>query len=45
MTELIYLQDSYVKEFSATVTGHDTDQNGVLLGSYSILSRWWWTAK
>ena len=31
MTELIYLQDSYVKEFTAEVTGHDADQNGVLL--------------
>jgi misacylated tRNA(Ala) deacylase len=31
MTELIYAQDSYVKEFSAVVTGHDTEQNGVLL--------------
>lgn len=31
MTELIYAQDSYVKEFSAVVTGHDTEQHGVLL--------------
>jgi len=31
MTELIYLQDSYVQEFDATVTGHDTEQNGVML--------------
>lgn len=31
MTEQIYLQDSYIKEFEATVTEHDTDQNGVLL--------------
>lgn len=31
MTELIYLEDSYVKEFSATVTGHNVEQNGVLL--------------
>ena len=31
MTELIYLKDSYVKEFTATVVGHDTEQNGVLL--------------
>lgn len=31
MTELIYLQDSYAKEFTAEVIGHDADQNGVLL--------------
>lgn len=31
MTELIYLQDSYVKEFAAIVVGHDEQQNGVLL--------------
>lgn len=31
MTELIYQQDSYVKEFDAEVVGHDTEQNGVLL--------------
>ena len=31
MTELIYLEDSYIKEFTATVIGHDTEQNGVLL--------------
>ncbi len=31
MTELIYLKDSYVKEFTASVIGHDTEQNGVLL--------------
>ena len=31
MTELIYLQDSYVKEFDAVVVGQDAAQNGVLL--------------
>ena len=31
MTELIYLQDSYVKEFAAAVVGHDEQQNGVYL--------------
>ena len=31
MTKLIYLEDSYVKEFTATVIGHDSEQNGVLL--------------
>lgn len=31
MTELIYLSDSYVKEFAATVIAHDAEQNGVLL--------------
>lgn len=31
MTELIYLQDSYAKEFTAEVIGRDADQNGVLL--------------
>ena len=31
MTELIYLSDSYLKEFETTVVGHDADQNGVLL--------------
>lgn len=31
MTELIYLQDSYVKEFAAAVVSHDEQQNGVLL--------------
>ena len=31
MTELIYLQDSYVKEFAAIVVGHDEQQNGVWL--------------
>jgi len=33
MTHLIYLEDSYVKEFTARVVGHDTEQNGVLLDS------------
>ena len=31
MTELIYLEDSYQKEFDATVVGHDVDQHGILL--------------
>lgn len=31
MTELIYLNDSYVQEFTATLTEHDVEQNGVLL--------------
>ena len=31
MTECIYLQDSYVKEFAATVVGRDEQQNGVFL--------------
>lgn len=31
MTELIYQTDSYVKEFTAQVTGHAAEQNGVLL--------------
>ena len=31
MTELLYLEDSYLREFDATVIGHDADQNGVLL--------------
>ncbi len=31
MTELIYQQDSYVREFEATVTAHDQAQNGLLL--------------
>lgn len=31
MTELLYQTDSYLKEFTATVTAHDADQNGVLL--------------
>lgn len=31
MIDQIYLQDSYVKEFTATVIEHDTEQNGVLL--------------
>lgn len=31
MTELIYQTDSYVKEFTAEVTGYDVEQNGVLL--------------
>jgi misacylated tRNA(Ala) deacylase len=31
MTELLYHTDSYVKEFTAAVVGHDTEQNGVLL--------------
>jgi len=31
MTELIYLEDSYVQEFRATVTGHEAAQQAVLL--------------
>jgi misacylated tRNA(Ala) deacylase len=31
MTELLYQTDSYVKEFTAQVTAHDAEQNGVLL--------------
>ncbi len=31
MTELIYQTDSYVKEFTAKVTAHAAEQNGVLL--------------
>ena len=31
MMVLVYLRDSYVKEFTATVTGHDADKHGVLL--------------
>lgn len=31
MTELLYLKDSYLKAFEATVVQHDLEQNGVLL--------------
>jgi misacylated tRNA(Ala) deacylase len=31
MTELLYQTDSYLREFSATVTGIDAEQHGVLL--------------
>jgi len=31
MTELIYLQDSYVEEFTAVVVGQDEEQHGVIL--------------
>jgi misacylated tRNA(Ala) deacylase len=31
MTELLYQTDSYLHEFSAVVSGHDAEQNGVLL--------------
>lgn len=31
MTELLYLTDSYCREFEAVVTEHDLEQNGVLL--------------
>ena len=31
MTNLLYLEDSYLQEFEAMVTAHDLDQNGVLL--------------
>lgn len=36
MTELLYHTDSYLKDFSAKVTGHDTEQNGVLLDRTAI---------
>lgn len=31
MTELLYLEDSYLKDFEARVVGHDVHLNGVLL--------------
>lgn len=31
MTNLLYLQDSYLRAFDALVTGHDLEQNGVVL--------------
>lgn len=31
MTELLYLEDSYMQEFTATVVGRDLEQNGVVL--------------
>ena len=31
MTDLLYLEDSYLREFTAAVVGHDHEQNGVLL--------------
>lgn len=31
MTELLYQTDSYLREFSAIVIGHDSEQNGILL--------------
>jgi len=31
MTDLLYQTDAYLKEFTATITGHDAEQNGVLL--------------
>ncbi|PJF40856.1 MAG: alanyl-tRNA editing protein [Chloroflexi bacterium] len=31
MTKLLYHHDSYLREFTATVTGIDTDSNGILL--------------
>jgi misacylated tRNA(Ala) deacylase len=31
MTDLLYQTDSYLKVFSATVTGHDSEQNGIML--------------
>ena len=31
MTELLYLEDSYLKNFAALVVGHDAGQNAVLL--------------
>ena len=31
MTDWLYLEDSYLKAFKATVVGHDLEQNGVVL--------------
>ena len=31
MTDLLYLGDSYLREFTAMVVGHDLEQNGVVL--------------
>ncbi len=31
MTDLLYLEDSYLSEFKATVVAHEIEQNGVLL--------------
>lgn len=31
MTDLLYLEDSYLKKFTATVVGRDLEQNGVVL--------------
>ncbi len=31
MTDLLYLEDSYMQEFTATVVGRDLEQNGVVL--------------
>lgn len=31
MTELLYQSDSYLREFSTTITGHNVEQNGILL--------------
>ncbi|GAB4508521.1 MAG: alanyl-tRNA editing protein AlaXM [Anaerolineae bacterium] len=31
MTELLYQTDSYLKDFTATITGVDAEQNGILL--------------
>ena len=39
MTELLYLTDSYCKEFEAVVIGHDLNQNGVTLEPERLLSR------
>lgn len=38
MTELLYLKDSYLKAFEATVIGHDLEQNGVLLDRSAFYS-------
>ena len=31
MTELLYLTDSYIKDFEATVTAIDEENNGIIL--------------
>ena len=38
MTDLLYLEDSYLKEFTATVVRHDHDQNGVVLDRSAFYS-------
>ena len=39
MTELLYLKDSYLKAFGATVVQHDIEQNGVLLDRTRLSGR------
>lgn len=36
MTELLYHTDSYLKDFTAKVTGHDAEQNGIVLDRTAI---------